>query len=79
MFDFPLCLAKVLPCFSNSDALLTLFQANTLTKLFYGCEILRSPMISYLSQLYSTTILYDIYMYVHGPLASIMRQSDYQD
>ena len=28
------------------------------------CEILRSPMISYRSLLYSTTVLYDIYIYV---------------
>ena len=34
-FDFPLCLAKVLHCFSNFDAFLMLFQANTSTRLFY--------------------------------------------
>ena len=36
IFNFPLCLAKVLHCFSNFDALLMLFQANTATRLFYG-------------------------------------------
>ena len=43
MFDFPLCLAKVLCCFSNFDALLTLFQANTATRLFYGVRNFAKP------------------------------------
>ena len=29
---------------------------------FMECELLRSPMISYRSLLYNTTVLYDIYM-----------------
>ena len=28
------------------------------------CELLRSPMISYRSLLYNTTVLYDIYIYI---------------
>ena len=29
------------------------------------CELLRSPMISYRSLLYNTTVLYDIYIYIY--------------
>ena len=29
------------------------------------CELLRSPMISYRSLLYNTTVLYDIYIYLY--------------
>ena len=29
------------------------------------CELLRSPMISYQSLLYNTTVLYDIYIYIY--------------
>ena len=29
------------------------------------CELLRSPMISYRSLLYNTTVLYDIYIYIN--------------
>ena len=29
------------------------------------CELLRSPMISYRSLLYNTTVLYDIYIYMY--------------
>ena len=59
MFDFPLCLAKVLHCFSKFDALLTLFRQILPQGCFIECEILQSPMISYQSLLYSTTVLYD--------------------
>ena len=33
--------------FQQLDAILMLFQANTSKMLFYKCEIVRSPMISY--------------------------------
>jgi len=60
IFDFPLCLPKVLHYFNNFDALLMFVQANTATSLFYTeCEILRSPMITYWSLPYSNTVLYD--------------------
>ena len=71
MFDFPLCLAKVLRCFSNFDALLTLFQANTATRLFYGVRNFAKPyiyMISYQSLLYSTTVLYDDDLVLYGKI-----------
>ena len=36
IFNFSLCLAKVLHYFNNFDALQTLFKINTATRLFYG-------------------------------------------
>ena len=43
------------------------------------CELLRSPMISYRSLLYSTTVLYDIHLYICPDLQEITDPGNYND
>ena len=52
---------KVLHHFNFFDAFLAIFSGKHYYKvvLYVECEISRSPMISYRSLLYGTTILYD--------------------
>ena len=51
-------------CFSNFDAMLTLFSDKYCYKvvLYVGCEILQSSMILYQSLLFIVTAMNDIYV-----------------
>ena len=60
-FSWGTALFQQLWCIANA-----FFRQILLQGCFMECELLRSPMISYRSLLYNTTVLYDMYIVDHS-------------